>query len=1031
ALTIDRVATSLQRVSSTGSVGGLDLGSQEDLATSGGALLLTVASGDLTLKGGTTTAEQAVTSGDALLLRAVSGSLAVKAGISAAGNASLRAGGDLSFTASGDITLAGAGSLDAEAGASITMADGSVFTSGSGSLRLSAVLNLSVGALQTGGDVSLLARNITDAGGAETDVTAGALRVQATGTGTTQGFGTGAAPLQLQVATLAANVAGTGAGGFFAREADALAVDTVAVSVARVASDGSQSTVADAALSDLVSGGNVVLVAGGALSLVDGANADGVALQSAGNVLLDAGGDLSLAAASRSTSGAVSLLATGAIALNADVAITRTGRTLDVQAGGAVTMAATANLSVIDSAIRVQAGADLTVAGIATGLGQVSLISTGGSILAATGHSGTEVGATSLRLNAAVGVGGSSDRLDIAVQRVSARAAGGGIWLQEADAVTITDVAVSVRRVSTLATTTATVDDATQSDLVTTGGNGSIALATTNGSINFADGTAPADGRSVTADGTGSVSLKAGGVGAVVNAPAGAIEQQGPVVIDSGLRFDGAVTLTGGQGGGRGNGPVTVSGAIDGTAGGAADSLVVTSDGADVVFGGAIGATERLGALTINDARDVRFDADVKLAGDLTLQAAGKVEFKGGLDLSSGSLSIVGATELVIGNVVITSGNAVIRVDALTLSGLITGSAAATLQLGGAAGGVGVGVAGAGLALGGAQLAAVQGFGHVQIGRTQGATSVDVAALGSLVTPHLTLAGATLSLQGGSSAPNAAVTLLDLTAAQDLTLAGALTLTGAGADVHATAGGALRMANDGAVVTQAGDVQLQAGGDLSVGRIDTRASTGGATAAVVLASTAGTIGEANADTTADVFADLLTLRGRGPALSGGASESPAALDVQANRLDVDAPSGVVLRDSASNGRTAFNLLDGGQLYQQLVALGAPTRQASLSAAPQQQPSAAAADAWAWLNTVRPLQDSRDTTLAVSALPTLSSLLAAPAHESAAMAPAFAADPAPLLPSQLTALLRLDAATVQPEPAQDSARFRLWSEELVL
>lgn len=176
-----------------------------------------------------------------------------------------------------------------------------------------------------------------------------------------------------------------------------------------------------------------------------------------------------------------------------------------------------------------------------------------------------------------------------------------------------------------------------------------------------------------------------------------------------------------------------------------------------------------------------------------------------------------------------------------------------------------------------------------------------------------------------------------------------------------------------------------------------------------------------------MFADLLTLRGRGPALTGGASEVPAALDVQANRLDVDAPSGVVLRDSGSDGRTGFNLLDGGQLYQQLVALGAPSRQASQAAAPQ-QPSAASADAWAWLNALRPLAESRDTTLAASvAVPTMSALSAAAWRDAA---PVFAADPAPLLPSQLAALLSLDAVTAEPLP-QDAARFRVWTEELVL
>ncbi|MFG6433930.1 hypothetical protein, partial [Roseateles sp. LYH14W] len=106
--------------------------------------------------------------------------------------------------------------------------------------------------------------------------------------------------------------------------------------------------------------------------LNDGGNADGLALQSGGNVLLDVGGDLGVLAALRSSSGEISLLAGASITVAAEVAITRTGRTLDVLAGGAVTMTAAANLAVIDSAIRVQAGGDLTVGGIAAGLGQIS-----------------------------------------------------------------------------------------------------------------------------------------------------------------------------------------------------------------------------------------------------------------------------------------------------------------------------------------------------------------------------------------------------------------------------------------------------------------------------------------------------------------------------------------------------------------------------------------------------------------------------------------------------------------------------------
>jgi len=58
---------------------------------------------------------------------------------------------------------------------------------------------------------------------------------------------------------------------------------------------------------------------------------------------------------------------------------------------------------------------------------------------------------------------------------------------------------------------------------------------------------------------------------------------------------------------------------------------------------------------------------------------------------------------------------------------------------------------------------------------------------------------------------------------------------------------------------------------------------------------------------------------------------------------------------------------------------------------------------------------------------MSALAAAPVREAA---PVFAADPAPLLPSQLAALRGLEAVAAEPLP-QDAARFRVWSEALTL
>jgi len=329
---------------------------------------------------------------------------------------------------------------------------------------------------------------------------------------------------------------------------------------------------------------------------------------------------------------------------------------------------------------------------------------------------------------------------------------------------------------------------------------------------------------------------------------------------------------------------------------------------------------------------------------------------------------------------------------------------------------------GNGLRLDSAQLAAMLGFGTVQLGSlAQGPTTVELGTLVSVVAPAVELAGAVLTLQGSA---NLSAQLLSLNAAQDLTLGGSLRLSSSGADVQATVGGALRMAADALISTQAGDVRLQTVSDLAIGRIDTRAGgvPGGAAGAVVLASSAGVIQEAGNDGQTDVFADLLTLRGHGPLLSAGESTAPRALDVVANRLDVDAAAGVVLRDTGTDGRTRINLLVGSQLYQQLVADGAPLRQPSEATMPGM---VSAQDSWAWLAALRPLQESRDSSL--MALPQLSSrmALAAPLRFDDAPLSLLAGEPRGLSLQQA-----LDAE-LPSFVIEDPDRFQLWSEALSL
>ena len=86
-------------------------------------------------------------------------------------------------------------------------------------------------------------------------------------------------------------------------------------------------------------------------------------------------------------------------------------------------------------------------------------------------------------------------------------------------------MAVSVTRLGS-AGQASTVTDAAQSDLITSA-NGSIGLRTLGGGIVLNDGSAPANGVAVKADGSGQVSLQAQGAGAVLDVPAQTIDQDG------------------------------------------------------------------------------------------------------------------------------------------------------------------------------------------------------------------------------------------------------------------------------------------------------------------------------------------------------------------------------------------------------------------------------------------------------------------------------------------------------------------------
>ncbi|MFA5892166.1 MAG: hypothetical protein WDA27_14655, partial [Actinomycetota bacterium] len=217
------------------------------------------------------------------------------------------------------------------------------------------------------------------------------------------------------------------------------------------------------------------------------------------------------------------------IAVNANVlSITghltmRAGTDLTVSAGKSVTtgtpgtvsmsatsglllMSGTANATASSSSLRLFASGNLTVGNLsATNL---SLMTSGGSVVNAVGSTKNATG-TKLRLEANGSIGVPSRHLSTNVDSVTAKASTGSMYLTEDSSIGVGSVAVTVTNFNADATTTG-VTDAAQADLVTLA-NGNIVLATAAGDVALDDGSTPADGMAVSANGSGNVLVNAAG----------------------------------------------------------------------------------------------------------------------------------------------------------------------------------------------------------------------------------------------------------------------------------------------------------------------------------------------------------------------------------------------------------------------------------------------------------------------------------------------------------------------------------------
>jgi len=613
-LTVGSVAVAVNAV---GTDGAATLGTAASLAglTAGGNAVLVSAAGDLSVV-------QAVTAAGAgnVLLQASNGTLTLDAALaSGSGQVSLIAGNIRQNAA-----VSTGGGVDAMAYDDLLMAAG-VGTSAGANVRYAAEDMLAVGTIGAGGGVSLLASAITDAGVAGVNVSAATLRLEATGTQSAGGIGTGTDRLETAVARIAARSTGA---GIFLGAAGAVAVDQVdALGVARVAASGATTVVGDAALADLVSSGTLVLRAAGTLTVNDG-NGDGIGASAAGNLLLQAGGaasDLVVNAAVRSTAGHMSLDAGRNLRQNADVQALGNTRTLSLDAGGDISMAQNVAARTANGNLALAAGGSVMLETLASGSAHVS-ITAGADIVDgdAAGDSEIDITASGLRMQAGGAIGNAANAIETTVLTLSAQAGNGGMFVTESNGLTVDTVSVRVNRVDAGAAANAVT--LAQSNLGAR--DGGIVLSTTANNLTVSD--------DVQAGGTGSVRLTAADGAIIVNNPV--VTGSGSIALSSRstirLGADGDLTTAGGA--------IEVAT----TAG-----MVTMDDGATAQANGGVVRIQGLGELALSGLAGQGGVLEIKgSAGATAIQLGGSEVPAGGSHVPAAAIgNIDGYGQVVVG----------------------------------------------------------------------------------------------------------------------------------------------------------------------------------------------------------------------------------------------------------------------------------------------------------------------------------------------------------------------------------------------
>lgn len=498
-LTVGSVSVTNSRVVADGTLSAQPTLSASDLTTvtDPASIVLRTLAGSITLsEGGDSNGAAVIAAGAGNILISAFDELAVNADVlSTTGHIKLSATNDYTQAASATVETSGAGTVYVlSTSGAVAMTDGALVKTDA-SARLEANGTVTLARVEAAA-VSVISETgaIDAALNSTLNLQASDLRLEAD-----TGIGSSGTPIAIDGDNLAAN---TRAGDIFLVETNGISViENLSVTVSDVDLDASVSDLSDTALSGLTTevDGSVVLVASlGAITIESGAP---VSAATSGNILIEAETSISVLDDVSSGSGNITLDAGNGLSLGNLVNVTTGAADIFLDAGaGSLTQSPSAVISA-DNNVRLAATGDVTLGQIS---GQLVSVVSSANIVTAVGVV-TNITASSLRLDAGLAIGSGSEHLQLSVAEVAASALSGGIYLTEADDITVTSVEVDTTKVSDTGATSVQTDSAL-ADL-RTGNNGQIILVSQGGSITLADG--DDDGSVVVADGNGSILIDA------------------------------------------------------------------------------------------------------------------------------------------------------------------------------------------------------------------------------------------------------------------------------------------------------------------------------------------------------------------------------------------------------------------------------------------------------------------------------------------------------------------------------------------